>query len=244
MNKTIKKEDKTQDLLSCILQNKADQAIAILDSDNYNKDILKDVGAFINPLPLYQLTVCQAILLDSNDWNVDVVPTVERNRKECDKLLKYWADKFHYPVGEKMDFMPYEDEFGEFSGRPFEAIFGREEGELEEQGCNPDEVLLCYGVLIHDTPMLKEQFSKKTNPDVNIPKKVESGPYANAEVSYNALHACESIISHVFDDLDFIMFWEPNDYLIHVDAQDIRNLVEGAAYTRLLKELKTLTSNK
>lgn len=237
-------ENNTQDLLSCIMQNKADQAIAILESGDYDKDILKDVGAFINPLPLYQLTVCQAILLGDDDWDKNVVPTVERNRQECDKLLKYWADKFHYPVGDEINFMSYEDEF-ERSSTPLEEVFGRTLDELESLGYNRDEVLLCYGVLTHDSIILKEQLRKKTNPDVYIPVKTVANLGAKGEDAWNhAIYSCETHISHIFDDLSFIMFWEPNDDLIYVHPEYISSLVEAAAYTRLLKELKNLTSKK
>lgn len=245
MNTTVntikRKEERTQELLCRIMQNNADEAIAILESGEYDKDVLDDVEGFSHALPLYQLSVCQKILLDIGDWVEDYIPVIDRNKKGCDKLLTYWKELFNYPVDTPVDFSLYDENLGHLSDTPIEDLLDGSIDQLVSMGYDKDEVLLCHAVLTHNSPVISEQIRKGTNPDVWISARVEPGKgTADNGACLNALDFCDDIVEENLNGDETGMFWEDGESLFGVSTFDLNNLLEGAAYDRLAAELKTL----
>lgn len=81
------------ELVALVMQNKADQVIELIESGNFDKSLLEDVGCCEHPLPLYKLSLCNMILLDTDGWISDSLPIVEQNRQNCRLLLDYWRTR-------------------------------------------------------------------------------------------------------------------------------------------------------
>lgn len=229
----------TRELLSYVMQNCADKAIAILESGDFYRDILADVGGFSAPLPLYQLSVCQHIML-SEDWGQGLRDDVGRNLAECEKLLRYWEERYRYPVGQPMNFSPFDAYLGHFES--WCRIDDLIEGTLEEllaRGFDKNEVLLCYAVLIHNSRLLKRLIAKGTNPNVYVSGFY--GPGMGDITSYNALVECYQRASNVIYNYAFDIYWKAYDKPLNVEQLDILILLEGAAYTHLGHQLEALS---
>lgn len=244
MNKTNTK-DRTQELLCRVMQNNADEAIAILESGEYDTDVLEDIEAFSNPLPLYGLSVCQKILLAYDEW-VDKYQTMaERNKKGCDKLLAYWKEHFNFTVDKPIDFSLYDKVCGQPSDTPIEELLDGSLDDLVKAGYDKDEVILCHAVLTYNSPVIAEQIKKGTNPDVWISARAKPGT-GNADNGFcmNALDFCHELVEDTLNGDEMGMFWEDDDSVFGVSSYDFNNLLEGAAYAKLAKELKALVPQK
>lgn len=228
-----------------MMQNCSSQAIHILQSGDYDHHMLEDVGAFENPLPLYRISVCQKIILSDMEWRDYYIPVVERNRKECNELLQYWKDVFHYPIEEKVDFGLYEDACAHFGDLDMEELLGGSVEELVKMGYDKDEILLCYATLTYNSKILNEQIAKKTNPNVYISAEMQPEK-ANIRdfTSYNAYDTAYTIVGDLFDCYGFGRFWEEDNVPLDVDIRTLCELLEGAAYTQLIQKLKPLIPSK
>lgn len=237
-------QDQTDVLLSHIMQNHADAAIEILERGSFNKYILTDVGCCSVPLPLYQLSICQDIMLSYDTWVDSYRPIIERNREEVSHLLNFWKVEYNYPIENGIDFSKYEEYCGHFYDWDFEELFDGSLDKLIDMGYNRDEALLCYGVLGYHSAILNEQIAKGTNPDVNISGDIQP-QMASCEdgESYNALVSCDTFACDIVDCYGFGNFWENKDKVLEVRAQDIYDLLQGAAYTQLYKRLVNIKCN-
>lgn len=231
-------KDKTQNLLSYIMQNKADAAIEVLKSNNFDKHILEDVGCCSAPLPLYQLTICQNIMLGNDEWVEAYRSVIERNRKNVKKLLNFWKNECNYPIEREIDFSIYEEYCGHFYDWDLDSLLDGSLEELVKMGYNKDEVLLCYGVLGYHSAIIEEQIAKKTNPDVFISaNRLPQDACERDGESYNALQSCNTFMYDILDCYGFGSFWAAQDKTLGVRSQDIYSLLQGAAYTQLYKRL-------
>ena len=98
--------DDLDELVALVMQNNAEQVIHLIESGNFGKSLLEDVGCCEYPLPLYKLSLCNMILLDTDGWRSDILPIVEQNRQNCRLLLDYWRTRWNYPVDVPMDLNP------------------------------------------------------------------------------------------------------------------------------------------
>lgn len=89
---------KCDSLVSSVMQNQAEKAIDLLETGRLDIRFLDDIGHCKNPLPLYKLSLCNAILLDNDNWAESFLPVVERNRQGCKTLLDYWEKRCDCPV--------------------------------------------------------------------------------------------------------------------------------------------------
>ena len=58
---------KCNSVVSLVMQNQAEKAIDLLESGNVDTKILNDIGCCGSYLPLYKLSLCNAILLDDDN---------------------------------------------------------------------------------------------------------------------------------------------------------------------------------
>lgn len=116
----------TSELLSHVYQNHADEAIAILKSGEFDKHILQNAGY---GLPLYKITKCNSIILEDDEWSESSMPTIIRNRMNCNKLMSFWQSEYGYDMSEPMDFANYKDICGHFRDFDIEELL---EGTLDE----------------------------------------------------------------------------------------------------------------
>ena len=70
--------------------------------------ILEDIGCGSQKLPLYKVSVCNAIILSNDNWDRSFLPVVRENRKQCHTLLMFWEERYGYNVRKPMDFVNYQ----------------------------------------------------------------------------------------------------------------------------------------
>lgn len=181
------------------------------------------------------------IKLSSSDWVDFYRPIVERNRKDVSKLLDFWKSEFGYPVEKGMDFSLYTEECGHFYGCDMEDLLEGNLEELVENGYDRDEVLLCYGVLVYNPEILEEQIAKSTNPDVYISGNIPPQKACQEDgESYNALLSNQTFGYDIVDCYGFGRFWESQGNMLKIEARDIYDLLQGAAYTQLYERLNCI----
>lgn len=100
---------KFSNLVALVMQNQAEKVIDLLESSVIDTRILNDIGCCNSPLPLYKLSLCNAILLDDDNWSKSFLPVVERNRKGCKTLLDYWETRWNCPIDCPINFFDYQD---------------------------------------------------------------------------------------------------------------------------------------
>lgn len=245
MKELTNTDGRTQELLSYVMQNCADKAIAILESGDFDHGVLEDVGGLSSPLALYQVSLCQHLMLSDKGWSDFYLPTIERNLAACEKLLDYWQERFHYPVDRPMDFSPFDNVCAHFFDWDLEELLEGTLDELVAMGYNRDEVLLCYAVLTHDSELLRRQIAKGTNPDVYISGDVEPGKgYAYDMTTYNALNECGRFVGDVVTINGFGGYWEEYEFPLEVNIRALCDLLQGAAYAQLFPVLKALSFRK
>ena len=73
-------------LVSLVMQNKAEKVIDLLETESVDMRILNDIGCSKYPLPLYKLSLCNAILLDSDNWSESFLPVLEKRRLKAGQM--------------------------------------------------------------------------------------------------------------------------------------------------------------
>ena len=227
-------------LVSLVMQNQAEKVIDLLESGNVDTKILNDIGCCSSPLPLYKLSLCNAILLEDDNWSKSFLPIVERNRKGCKTLLDYWDKRWNYPVHIPVDFFDYQDECAHFKDWDIDELLDANLDELVALGYNKDEVELCYAVLTYKLDLIRTHIILRTNPNVYISGDIPPGTgYASDGESYNALTFCNTVYCDAFDCYGLAAFWE-SEQIEQAIVRDVYLLLEAAAYRDLEIKLKSL----
>lgn len=230
-------DKKTNELLSHVMQNHAEKAISILELGDFNQAILEDIGCGSQKLPLYKVSVCNAIILSNDNWDRSFLPVVRENRKQCHTLLMFWEERYGYNVRKPIDFVNYQKYCAHFVDWDMKDLLEGDLDKLVGMGYDKNEVELCYAVLTYNVELLKKHLGLKTNPDVFI-----GGDYLPADAPqyssecYNALHFCDTVISDAMSLYGLALFYE-NQYSVPVGLRDIETLLQAAAYTDLQNKL-------
>ena len=107
-NAKTPKERNTERLISCVMENMADEAIRILRSGFFNKKVLKDVGGCEARVPLSMITRCYYILLDDvSSWNESFQHVVIQQKSGCKKLMDFWFTEYGCPVSAEKGSVPF-----------------------------------------------------------------------------------------------------------------------------------------
>lgn len=240
----MNKLSNTKRLVCCVFQNMADEAIEILESGDFDKNIFDDVGLFANPFPLYLISLCNLTYADDNEWRKDFLDEVIiPMRRQCHQLIDYFRQK-GYPVDNPVDFTPYPDERRHFSRSwNMESLLDGTEEELVKKGYDLNECRLCYAVLIGDLDTINRQIAMGTNPDVWI--SGEQNPEDANEIddeSHNALNACMEYTWSPFDCYGLSGYWRDGVQKIYndIDYRVLSLLVQGAFYNQIKLRLLPL----
>lgn len=227
-------------LVLLVMQNKAEKVIDLIDSGRFNQNLLEDIGCCESSLPLYKLSLCNAILLDSGGWSKEVLPIVERNRLGCKNLLDYWAGQWKCPINVPLDFETYQSECAHFKDGNMEDLLGGNLNELIALGYDENEVEFCYAVLTYKYDLIQKHIKMRTNPDIYISGTIPFG-YGNLEdgESYNALDCYNIFYCDAFDCYGLRAFWS-DIQIREVRVRDVHLLLEAAAYCDLEKKLQML----
>lgn len=229
-------------LICCVFQNMADEAIDILENQDYSKSLLEDIGLLNKPFPLYWLVKCNEILLEDTNWVKDyydrvVLPSLGN----CRRLLKYFNDKNLSYVGD-VDYSLFPEERGHFFvDTDMDELLAGDLDYLVKKGYDADECLLCHAVLTGHIDEIDRQIKKKTNPDVWI-----SGDFApetaNASdgSSYNALEDCRRFYCDCFDIYELRGYLDNglNKKIQKINTRMLSSLIQASFYRTI--ELRLL----
>lgn len=229
-------------LVSLVMQNQAEKVIDTIESGSIDLRFLNDIGCCEHSLPLYKLSLCNAILLDNNNWAKSFLSVVERNREGCKALLDYWERRWNYPVNRPMNFSDYQEECAHFDEWwDMEVLLDGNLEELVALGYNKNEVELCFAVLTYKSDLIQKHIALRTNPDVYISGNIPPGTgFAGDGECYNALDCCNTFYCDAFDCYGLSSFWE-NTQILLAKVRDVHLLLEAAAYQDLENKLKPLS---
>lgn len=232
--------DDLDELVALVMQNKAEQVIELIESGNFDKSLLEDVGCCEHPLPLYKLSLCNKILLDTDGWSCDALSTIEQNRQNCRLLLDYWRTRWNYPVDVPMDFESYQYECAHCKDWDMEDLLDGDLDTLKAMGYDEDEVEFCYAVLTYKADLIQKHLDLRTNPDVCISASLAPGEgKAWDGESHNALNDCCSFCWDEFHCYDLWRYWS-SSHVENVRVGDAQALLQVAAYCELEEKLDKL----
>ena len=233
------------ELISCVVQNHADEAIAIIESGEFDESVLTDLKCCENPLPLYKLSMCNEILLRDGSWSEYFFPVVEQNREGCRKLLDFWKYACGYPVDVPIDFGTYRSECAHFKGWDLEDLLDGTVDELVMLGYDRNEVELCYAVLTYRPDLIEKHIGWRTNPDIYVSgsRPPGRGEYGDGD-SYNALVSCGEFYHDALFIYQSSVFWEHGKDVLPVNVRDVHLFLEAAAYCDLERRLRAIGGSK
>ena len=232
----------TQRLISCVMQNMADEAIKILRSGFFNKKVLEDVGGCQGKLPLPMITRCYRILLDDvSSWNKSFQHIVIQQKEECQRLMEFWASEYGYPAYDEIDFAPYEDDCCHFDKYwNLEDLLDADIETLQTLGYTKDECEFCYAVLTYRSDLITKHLKLGTIADIDISDHPRG--FAVEGESYNALRECNTFYCDAFDIYGLARYMEEGfgRRIAQVDERDFSLLLQAAAYCQLEKKITSL----
>ncbi|MBP3454841.1 MAG: hypothetical protein J6K38_02500 [Alistipes sp.] len=229
-----------EDLILLVMQNRAKEAIDLIESGGFDANMMNDIGICKSDLPLYKLSLCNDILLSTDDWREDFQPIVDRNRLGCKDLLDYWKNRWKYPTDIPLDFGEYEDACAHFDGWDIEDLFDVNMNELKALGYDENEVEFCHAVLNYNSDLIQKHINMRTNPDIYISGTIPADKAGRADDdSYNALVCCNTFYCDAFDCYCLADLWS-HIPIQQIREQEVRMLLEAAAYCDLEKKLKGL----
>lgn len=244
--------NRTMELVSLVIANRADEAIIILDGDDYDKDILNDLFAYSEisgeyaetfPLPLYLLTKANEIYFRHDDFRDTVMPIVHRNREGIKKLLNYWESK-GYPIDVPIDFEKYRELCAHFyfqDDDDWDYLLDGTLSQLIEKGYDENEAKMCMALLTYDKPEIDHQITLGTNPDVWISGDV-SPEFCDWKTGMNGLTSAYDSVSDAQICYCNWAYWESKseEKLQPVGYDQIRGLFGASAYEELIPTLERL----
>lgn len=250
MKKTM--TSKTAQLVSLVLANRAEEAIAILEEGDFDKDILENLFDFEEfgsyepesfALPLYLITKANDSYFSHDDFRDFIMPVVYRNRKGATKLLEYWKSQ-GYPIEAPIHFENYRDLVAHFpygDENDWDYLLDGSISQLIEKGYDENEARMCMALLTYDKPEIDRQIRLGTNPDVWISGDVRA-EICDESTGMNGLSTSYDSVSDAQICFDDWYYWEsdPDDELRPANYNQIRGLFCAAAYEQLIPTLERL----
>lgn len=244
--------NRTMELVSLVIANRADEAITILESNDYDKDILNDLFAYSEisgeyaetyHLPLYLLTKANETYFKYDDFCDTSMPIVYRNLAGIKKLLHYWKSK-GYPVDTPIDFEKYRELCAHFSfgdDDDWDYLLDGTLSQLIEKGYDENEAKMCMALLTYDKSEIDYQIALGTNPDVWISGDV-SPEFCDWTVGMNGLTTAYDSVSDAQICYGNWIYWESKlgEKTKPVGFYQIRGLFGAAAYEELIPTLERL----
>lgn len=246
--------DNTMRLLGLVLANRAEEAIHILESSDFDHKILEDIFSIDSfsdlnggepldyKLPLYLITVVNRIYLMSDGFKEFIMPVVNRNREGIRQLLKYWESK-GYNIDVRVDFGKYRELCASwpYDTDDWEMVLDGDLEKIKAQGYDENEARMCMALVTYNKPEIDRQISLRTNPDVYISADVEAFKYNSGD----GISGLDKAYDAIFDAQVCYGNWrywesESGTELPPVDWYQIKGLFGAAAYEELLPKLEKL----
>lgn len=244
----------TSKLVSLVIANRANEAIAIIENGDFDKAIFDDILQFCDfgnnesqcKLPLYMLTLANEIYFENDDFRESIMPIVFRNRDGINVLKNYW-ESMGFPINSGINFSDYKEYVQYFLECDDDDIEYLLDGTLEElitKGYDVNEVKFCCALLTYDKKEIDRQVSLGTNPNVWISANVYPQDCDSHE-GMNGLSTAYDSVSDAQICYGLWAYWESNEgeNLPNADWATIRGLLGAAAYEQLIPQLEKLSKN-
>ena len=252
MNET---EKNTIDLIKAVFANRVDTVKQIISSQNFKQSVLTDVFGVLLKIenkddensqdeihdifPLYYLTLCNKIYLESDNWNEFYKETVKRNLEGCYNLIKYWKE-LGFAVDITIDFSKFRELCAHFpyGDDEMEWLLDGDINKLKTLGYDEKECLLCYSILIYNKPVIWELLEQKVNPDVWISGNCKPDQCSMAE-GMNGLNTIRDSLSDPQICYGYDLYYDEMklDKMPYPDYNQFRAIFGGAAYQEILNKI-------
>ena len=97
-------------LIKATFHNNYELVCELLEWDEFDESIIRDIGLLNVSFPLYYITMCYKRTM-WGEFRADIMPFVGKQRKNIDKLLQLWRKRFGVDVNETIDYKKYEAYF-------------------------------------------------------------------------------------------------------------------------------------
>lgn len=140
----------------------------LVESKDFDRNILDDIGLLNVPFPLYYITMCYKRVM-WNEFIEETMPFVREQRKNIDLLLSLWKNKFGVDTEATIDYKKYEEYFYCLEDEEsFDDVFWYPIESYLENGCRKIDLELYEAVSKFQFSKVKELLEKGANPDVNL----------------------------------------------------------------------------
>ena len=238
------------------MANRVEIVKGIISTQKFNELVLTDVFGALTQIekthedyewndvheifPLYYLSLCNKLYLESEDWRDFYKDTIKKNLEGCNNLIKYWKE-LGYPVEKPVDFSKYRDLCAHFpyGDDEMEWLFDGDIDKLKALGYDEKECLLCYSILTYNKPVIWKLLEQKVNPDVWISGDCKPDQCTIAE-GINGLNTIWDSLSDPQICYGYDLYYEEVvlDKMPYPHYNQFRAIFGGAAYQEILNKIK------
>ena len=243
----------TQRLAKAVFSSNTQVVKKIIESGDFNHDILSDVikgwctepeeysiYEGIPPIPLYYISLCNKIYLDSHWWKdprpiagKEMPALAKEYLKRCTELLDYWQS-IGYDVSTPIDFSKYRKICAPFLHETFEYLMFGDMETMLKRGYNKDEIDLTYALMTYDKTTIFELLEKRVNPNVWMSATRDAG-HCDPVCAQNGF---EIIIDSIADYNHGLLLAMEKPWLI--SSVSVRSVFAAAAYQEIMNKIEEL----
>ena len=208
----------------------------LVESEEFDKSILEDIGLMNIPFPLYYITMCYKKVMWTG-FREEVLPFVKEQQKSIDLLLDLWKNQFGVDTEATIDYKKYEDYFYCLSDdETIEEVFMDPIELFLENGCRKIDLDLFEAVDKFQFSKVKELLQKGANLNANLAPIND-----NQDDYFNCLDRIGGECSYLCTCQIFPLIKEPHGawYINYpIGDQEIGDLVGWAAHEEMYNLLE------
>ncbi len=226
-------------LIKATYHNNYELVSKLIECDEFDENIIHDIGLFKVPCPLYYITMCYKRTM-WGDFRADIIPFVKEQRKNIDKLLQLWGERFGVDVDTIIDYKKYEKYFHCYSDdESDEYVLMDPREKYTENGCREIDLDLFMAVVKFQFSKVKELLEIGANPNARLltidDKELDYEDYLNCleRIGDECDYICIDKILPILEEAHGAWYinWPIND-------EDIGHLIGWAAHEDMYQLLE------
>lgn len=155
-------------LIKATYHNNFELVQRLINQEEFDKSIINDIGLLNKPFPLYYITMCYKKAM-WGEFRDEIMPFIEEQRKNIDKLMVLWEDTFCIDPDSHIDYKMYEEYFYCISDEETdEGVFLDPRKKFTDNGCLNIDLDLFVAVDKFQFAKVKELLEKGANPNANL----------------------------------------------------------------------------
>ena len=155
-------------LIKATFHNCYEIVLKLVESKDFDKSIIEDIGILNVPFPLYYITMCYKKVMWT-EFRQEVMPFVKQQQQNIDQLLNLWKNRFGVDIDAKIDYKKYEDYFYCLSDDDTDMDVFLDPIQLFlDNGCRQIDLDLFDAVDKFQFSRVKELLEKGADPDANL----------------------------------------------------------------------------